>query len=243
MRSIVLFARAPEREAAAKGIPAAAPLFRAVVAAWLEAAVRHNAFPLIACAPEDREALGKIAPSIERGWIAQSQASFGIRVADAVDEGFARGFTSVLVAAIDAPPPHDLARAFESLDRDVAVVGPARDGGVNFIGITRPERALLENLTTRRCREYFHELLVMHAVTDVDSASSLAVARNEKAWREFFTPRKSLSDRFFRVVDAPARLDAARPPPSRATRLPLDTNEWRREHAQLLHVRGSRALR
>lgn len=197
MRSIVLFARAPEREAAAKRMPSAAPLFRAVVAAWLDAARRHGAIPLIACADEDRDALAAIAPAIERGWIAQSDASFGTRVADAADEAFSCGFDSIIVAAIDAPPPHDLGRAFDALDRGVAVVGPARDGGVNFIGLTWPDRALLEKLTPRRrdlvalCRAHFASLLVLHAATDVDSAAALAFARNEKAWSEFFTTRKS----------------------------------------------------
>src|SRR5919109_1086053 len=142
--AVVLFARSPEREAAAKRMRSGAALFRAVVAAWLRAARRHGAMPLIACAREDRDALAAIAPEIERGWIEQHGVSFGTRVANAAEDAFARGHDAVVLAAIDAPP-HDLGRAFASLARGIAVVAPASDGGVNYLGITITDRALLEN--------------------------------------------------------------------------------------------------
>lgn len=183
MRSaIVLFARSPEREAIAKRMPAAAPLFRAVIAAWLDAAERHGAVPLIACAAEDRDSFSNLNVIEQRG------GSFGERVTGAAREALTR-FDAVIIAAIDAPPPHDLDRAFGALKQGVAVVGPARDGGVNFIGITSLDEILLGRLTLRRCRERCPNLLVLHAVTDIDSQSSIAAARNEKAWRCIFESR------------------------------------------------------
>lgn len=188
MRSaIVLFARSPEREAAAKGLPVSTvPLFRAVVAAWIEAAARHGAEALIACAAEDRAAF---APDVD--WIEQRGESFGARVANAATAAFAR-FDAVLIAAIDAPPPADLGRAFDALARGVAVVGPARDGGVNFVGLTSLDVALLTRLAPRRsdlvrvCREHCAELLVLGSATDVDSVASLEQARRDRAWRGYF---------------------------------------------------------
>jgi glycosyltransferase A (GT-A) superfamily protein (DUF2064 family) len=218
MRSaIVLFARSPEREAAAKGLPVSTvPLFRAVIAAWLETAERHGATALIACAAEDRPAF---APDLE--WIEQRGDSFGARVANAASAAFAR-FDAVLIAAIDAPPPADLSRAFEALAEGIAVVGPARDGGVNFLGLTSPDVELLTRLAPRRsdlvrvCREHFRELLVLGSATDVDSVASLAQARRDVAWRGYFgviaLPRVVWAFGLPPVI--PPEI-ASRPPPAR----------------------------
>ena len=186
MHSILLFARSPEREAAAKRMPQAAPLFRAVIAAWLDAARRHGAVPVIACAQEDRAAIERIAPDVE--WIEQQGRTFGERVVFAAAEALER-FDAVIIAAIDAPPPRNLGDAFEALRNGHTVVGPARDGGVNFIGITAVDPSLLSNLTLRRCRERCPRLVVLHAVTDLDSQRSLNAAHNERAWRDYFERR------------------------------------------------------
>lgn len=192
--AIVLFARSPEREAVAKGMRAAAPLFGAVIRAWLHAAEMHGAMPLIACEPQDRAALARIAPEIERGWLVQRGDRFGARVAAAAADAFAGGFEGVLIAAIDAPPPSDLDRALDALARGRSVIAPARDGGINFIGIARPEPELLARLTPRRrdlvalCRASLGALLVLRVATDIDSPSALAAARREATWRAFLPP-------------------------------------------------------
>lgn len=192
MRAVVLFARSPEREAAAKRMPSAAPLFRAVIAAWLRAAHAHGALPLIACEPRDRESLAAIAPRYERAWIEQRPGAFGTRVADAASAAFLLGFDAVILAAIDAPPT-DLQAAFDALERGTAVIAPARDGGVNFIGLTAPHRALLEQLAPHRrdlvalCREHLRDVVVLGTTTDVDSPQALEAAKRERAWRGYFT--------------------------------------------------------
>jgi glycosyltransferase A (GT-A) superfamily protein (DUF2064 family) len=183
--AIVLFARSPEREAAAKRMPQAAPLFRAVIAAWLDAAERHGAEAVIACAEEDRAAIARIAPHLDRRWIEQGAGSFGERVIAAARTAFA-SFDSVLIAAIDAPPPRELGAAIDALARGVTVIGPARDGGVNFIGLRSFDAELLARLTVARCRALCPNLLVLRAVTDLDSQRSLAAAHNERAWLTLF---------------------------------------------------------
>lgn len=210
--AVVLFARSPEREAAAKRMRSGAPLFRVVVAAWLRATRRHGAMPLIACAREDRTALAAIAPDVERGWIEQHGLSFGTRVANAAEDAFARGHDAVILAAIDAPP-HDLGRAFAALARGTAVVAPASDGGVNYLGITSADRALLQNLTTQRCREHFAELLVVETLTDIDSAHALDVARREKAWRALIAPVIASVDADTHPLRRATRTFLTRPPP------------------------------
>lgn len=192
MRAIVLFARAPEREAAAKRLPGTAPLFRSLVAAWLRAAHEAGATPFVASDARDREALAAIEPALGREWIEQRGSRFGERVATAVGEAFARGCTSVVVAAIDAPPPA-LDDVFTRLEQGSAVIAPSRDGGINFLGITAPEAPLLVRFTPRRrdlvrlCRDYFDHLVVLDSVTDVDSAAALEMARRERAWQPYLT--------------------------------------------------------
>jgi len=191
MRAVLLFARSPRREAIAKRLPDAAPLFRAVIASWLRRAIEQRAVPIIACAAEDRDELAAIEPSIAREWLDQRGATFGDRVADATAIAFAGGFTSVIVAAIDAPPVA-LDVAFEHLDRGLTVIAPSRDGGINFIGLKSPETRLVSRLTPRRrdlvalCRRWFDALVILDAVTDVDSAAALNAARRERAWQGYF---------------------------------------------------------
>jgi len=180
----VLFARSPEREASAKRMRSAAPLFRALVASWLEAARRCEAKPVIACAEEDRDALASIAPDIEREWIEQRGTTFGQRVACVTDEAFARGFDAVLIAAIDAPP-HDLDEAFARLDEGTPVISPSRDGGINFIGLVQPEPELLGRLEMRRrnLREQFAAFSVVRGSIDLDDEHAISIARTDRAWR------------------------------------------------------------
>ena len=184
--AILLFARSPEREASAKRMRFAAPLFRALVASWLDAAWRYEAKPVIACAEEDREALASIAPDIEREWIEQRGATFGQRVASATDEAFARGFDAVLIAAIDAPP-HDLREAFAKLAEGTPVVSPSRDGGINFIGLVRPEAELLAQLEihNRGQLALFARFCVLRSTIDVDNEHALNIAKADRAWRAF----------------------------------------------------------
>ena len=213
--AVVLFARSPEREAAAKRMRSGAALFRAVVAAWLRAARRHGAMPLIACTREDRAALVAIAPEVERGWIEQRGLSFGARVANAAEDAFARGHDAVVLAAIDAPP-HDLGRALASLARGVAVVAPASDGGVNYVGITSANRELLEDLTTQRCREHFPELLVCETATDLDSSHAIPIARRERVWRGLLTPTAPVAPAKHAIANplrGATRSNSTRPPP------------------------------
>jgi glycosyltransferase A (GT-A) superfamily protein (DUF2064 family) len=211
--AVVLFARSPEREAAAKRMRSGARLFRAVVAAWLRAARRHGALPLIACAPEDRAALAAIAPEIERGWIEQHGATFGIRVANAAEDAFARGHDAVVLAAIDAPP-HGLGATFAALARGVAVLAPAADGGVNYLGITSADRTLLEDLTTRRCREHFAELLVIETITDLDSPHAITAACREKPWRGLIASIATIPEVRSLALRGETRTFHTRPPPS-----------------------------
>ncbi len=246
MIAVVLFARSPEREAAAKRIPGGAPLFRRVIAAWLRETAAAGARPVIACERRDCDALAAIAPEISRDWIEQPRASFGERVFSAAAEAFARGFERVVIAAIDAPPLH-LAEALSALDRGVPVIGPARDGGINFIGVAAAGRELLTQLTLERCVAALPDAVIFEAATDVDSAASLNQARLERSWRGYLpAPLRPFAPLAVRALSGVSHPHTSRPPPAGLTAAHSQSaaaDEKRRDvHAQLLHVRGPCAL-
>lgn len=190
-RAVVIFARAPESEARAKGLPArtAAPLFRALVAAWIRAARRAAATPIVASSAPDRTALLSIENVF---WIEQRGDRFGERLASSASDAFALGFQSVLIAGIDTPP-RELGEAFEILERGDAraVIAPALDGGVNLIGLGCPDVESLRSIevgqhdVAERLRSHFPDLIALAARHDIDSVSDAVDASLENDWLPF----------------------------------------------------------
>lgn len=211
--AVVLFARSPEREAAAKGMRFAAPLFRRVIAAWLESASRAGATPLIACEEADLAALAAIAPAVSREWLPQRGASFGERVANASSDALSR-FDAIVLAAIDAPPPASLSSVLRLVAAGATIAAPARDGGINFIAFSSFDRELLSDLTLARCRERLASLVVLDAITDVDSRVALDRAREERAWRGLIAVRIDVPSIRANPFSAPLSQIPARAPPA-----------------------------
>ena len=193
-RAIVIFARVPECEAASKRLPIerAARLFRSVIAAWLRTAERARATPVIACPAEARPRMATIAADVPRVYVDQRGNTFGQRLANASEEVFALGFQSVVITGIDVAPLDDLDSAFRSLEAGRCVIAPARDGGVNLIGLRSPARQLLSTFAVRdsriadRCRRFFDEVEELAPSSDIDSLEHLRAAQHETAWREFY---------------------------------------------------------
>ena len=69
----------------------------------------------------------------------QTGATFGERLAGAVREVFAQGYAHLLVIGNDCPQLDErlLRRAVAAVQRTGAVLGPATDGGVYLLGISR----------------------------------------------------------------------------------------------------------
>jgi rSAM/selenodomain-associated transferase 1 len=88
--------------------------------------------------------------------IAQRQGAFGVRLAGAIDDAWARVPLPVLVIGMDTPQIQgpDLDRAVEPMlgdpgpgvDPPVAVLGPADDGGYWAIGVRRPVAGMFEGV-------------------------------------------------------------------------------------------------
>jgi len=162
-RAIVIFARTPEQEAAAKRLPIqrAVALFRSLLRAWDRAAKQVNAEVL---------------------HIEQTGDTFGERLANSADAAFALGFDAIVLTGIDVAPPLNLESAFQSLEAGRPVIAPARDGGVNLIGLCAAERELLSTFTIRdrhlakRCRAYFRTLDELPLSSDIDTLADFYAA-------------------------------------------------------------------
>jgi glycosyltransferase A (GT-A) superfamily protein (DUF2064 family) len=195
-RALLLFARSPETEARSKGLPlrSGAALFHRIAQLWSEAAKSSGARLFIST-----DATGWTANVPEAFVLRQSGPTFGIRLADSVEQTLTNGVTALLVAGIDTPPPNPaiLEKAFSHLEqgRPAGVIGPARDGGIYLLGLKHADRDLLEGIQLRQtdlveqCRLFFGEgcLLELPLASDLDSLrDARRVARKpETVWVGF----------------------------------------------------------
>jgi glycosyltransferase A (GT-A) superfamily protein (DUF2064 family) len=182
-RALIIFCRTPEAEARAKNLPVArmARIFEAVLAMWVRAAQAADAEPFIASSAEHRARLLAIAP--QASWIEQPNGSFGARLSTVTTAVFARGFESVALTGIDTPPM-DLRAVFEC---GTNVIVPAKDGGVNVIGLIVNAPELLASLRPRQHDAAAHcaqvlEAVVLPASTDLDDCGDLRRALHDPAW-------------------------------------------------------------
>jgi 2-phospho-L-lactate guanylyltransferase (CobY/MobA/RfbA family) len=161
-RCVLLFARAPRAEAAAKGLRGGEALF-----ALSQGRVRDTvaALPGVDFVP--------VPPA------SQSGADFGAKLESAFREATLRGYEEIVAVPGDVPElaAHDLEAAFRALSESDTVLGPSRDGGVWLIGLRAGEVALSDFFegVPWRTRRVFEALLsnapgsvVLAEMADVD---------------------------------------------------------------------------
>lgn len=126
---MLLFARSPAAEAAAKRIRDAGPLFALTLRRVRAAAAEVDAELVVV-------ADGWWMPSAGASFLAQRGADFGERLGNAFADVRALGFDHVVSVGIDSPGIRagHLQDAFDALDRVPMVLGPAADGGAYLIG-------------------------------------------------------------------------------------------------------------
>ncbi len=204
-RALLVFTRTPEAEARAKGLcpEAGSFLFAAFLSSWERAAEAAGASFVISspprCAERFRARRGPGRPPV----LVQSRGRFGERLASAVDEVFALGFTSVAVVGGDAPAisARDLDRVFRALEGpgSPVVVGPSRDGGVYLVGLSDAQDRFLGDFSPRDPRlcerleaaleRAGREIVRLEVRGELDSVDDLKRAyrdRDSKAdWGEF----------------------------------------------------------
>jgi glycosyltransferase A (GT-A) superfamily protein (DUF2064 family) len=104
-------------------------------------------------------------------------------------------------------------------------LGAARDGGINVIGLSAPEPALLSGIAPRRrdvlarCRAHFQSLIVLAPSIDIDSLDDVRRARAEASWRDYALLLDAFAARFFDCAPLIAarsslRVDGTRAPPT-----------------------------
>ncbi len=79
----------------------------------------------------------------------QEGSDLGIRMANAFQEGFEKGFERIVIIGSDMYDlsSRDLDQAFEALKLKDFVIGPAEDGGYYFLGMTKFNTAIFQNKT------------------------------------------------------------------------------------------------
>lgn len=79
----------------------------------------------------------------------QYGADLGIRMRNAFDEGFKRGYTKVVIIGSDCPDisTEIIELAFDELDGVDVVVGPSEDGGYYLLGMNKFIPELFEGVT------------------------------------------------------------------------------------------------
>ena len=152
-RVLVLFARAPRREAREKGLASASGerLFAAFARGWIDAAAVCGARVLVATPPGDRPAWRQALPDARFAFLEQRGDSLGSRLEDAARRASAPGGCVVLVGGDVAPSAPNLTAAFEHREAGVdAVVSPAGDGGVSLVSLRDEDLGLLGQFAPRR---------------------------------------------------------------------------------------------
>lgn len=186
-RCLVLFARAPARQAREKGFrsQAAESLFRRFAEGWLEACRSAGTRLIVATPREDRFAWASTLPAApDVGWIWQRGNSLGARLEDAARRVTTPGGHAILVGGDVIPSAAALQEAFAVLEAGAqAAVAPSPDGGVSLLALWPEDFDLLRGIREKR-RTILRDLLralskrerrvaVLHASADVDGRRSL----------------------------------------------------------------------
>ena len=185
-RLLVVFARAPGREARDKGLPLerGSEFFAAIANEWRRAARRVGAAVAISAPPEDLRAWRRaLAGSRDVRWIEQRGASFGVRLEDTARRAASLARHAVVTGGDVIPTAAVLEAAFAALASGAgAVLAPSHDGGVSMLSVPE-DPDLLRSIGTRR-RDVFRDLrrrltergrevVIIDRVADVDGARSL----------------------------------------------------------------------
>jgi hypothetical protein len=215
-RLLVVFARAPRREARDKGLPVerGSEFFAAIANEWRRAARGIGAVIAISAPPEDLRAWRRaFAGSPDVRWFEQRGASFGARLEDTARRAASLARHAVVTGGDVIPSAAILEAAFSALASGAgAVLAPSHDGGVSLLSVPG-DADLLAPVMTRR-RDVFRDLLrrltergrevaIIDRVADVDGARSLRAAPVSGALREVASLlRRAAEVRFFVPIES-----------------------------------------
>lgn len=186
-RHLVLFARAPGREAAEKGFARrdAEAFFAELAKDWWRAAESAGARLVVASPPEDRLAWRRcLGDDRSHIWIRQRGASFGERLESSGRAAAELCGDAVIVGGDVVASAQALEDAFAALEAGAdAVLGPAPDGGVSLVAMRSADLDLLATIEPRRADVFRRlrarllsrrrRLIVVRTAGDVDGRRGL----------------------------------------------------------------------
>lgn len=171
--------------------------------------------------------------------INQTGASFGERLANAIETIFSQGYSKLIVIGNDCPSINTslLLDVDESLANEKIVLGPATDGGVYLIGLQRSAykrgafialpwtQANLQDAWKRYADENQQSINWLECLSDIDEALDLKIwlkaqpkeSLNRKRLLRLVASFKHvniLDNRPFTLLTAGVRLPTLRAPPS-----------------------------
>lgn len=174
-RAVLLFARSPAAEAAAKRLRDAAPLFALTLRRIRTAAAEAGAELVVV-----GDGWWQRPPGVR--CLPQRGREFGERLANAFADVRALGFDRVVSAGIDSPGigARHFEAAFAALDVAPMALGPADDGGTYLIACSREAEACLAGVRWLRptvlaeLRALCPDAVVLvETLTDVDRGDDL----------------------------------------------------------------------
>jgi hypothetical protein len=198
---LIMFVKKPEpgqvksRLAAALGDREAALVYKAIteslfcaVAPPLTAACCDMA---IAYAPADagEDIRTWLGPAMQL--MPQSGETLGERIRNAFAQGFAQGYTSIVIIGSDCPAVTSdlIIEAVHKLDHHNAVIGPAADGGYYLIGLCRSVPELFTGIdwsteqvlkqTIERCAAAGLRHVLLPVLRDIDRVEDLEFYRRQ----------------------------------------------------------------
>ena len=113
----------------------------------------------------------------------QSPGDLGQKMQAAFEAGFKKGYQKIVLIGTDliTLEPSDIEKAFEALDSNTVVFGPAQDGGYYLIGLSQMKPELFKNIPwsnpevlTKSLEKIDHTYQLLQIKNDIDTVEDLA---------------------------------------------------------------------
>jgi len=193
-KGLLIFAKKPvpgkvkTRLAKDIGNEAACKIYRQLLFYTFDIAEKANVYVLACLTEEDQITLNAV-PFTE--FYQQVDGNLGKKLDHAFQSAFERGFKKLIVLGTDcADLTTDIIQdAYEKLDQNDVVIGPAKDGGYYLLGMTHYIPSLFENKswsteyllteTTQTLKEENKSYHLLETLSDIDNIEDLKNTKNK----------------------------------------------------------------
>ncbi len=143
------------------------------------------------------------AQPIQFQLVEQKGCNFDERIKNSLQKTFEKGYSKIVIIGNDCPDltPAIITKAFQSLEKEDIVIGPADDGGFYLLGLNRYHPDLFLNIQwcTNKVfpQVYENALSVSHKIALI---SSLADVDSKKQLMEWINRSQSATKRFLLYI-------------------------------------------